>query len=298
MELLETNKFADLHDGKRIFFSHIGMCESVFKEIEQVENDVILITGNDDTPVGKYTGTEKQNAFVRINNIFDNVPKNVKYWFAQNNITAKDNIIPIPLCLRNSFTHFRYEHGCGFEWCAPQHEILKDVYLNDTSIPKNFLYVNYCNRPDHRNSVRKICEEYLGVRYDEATLSYEQYVENILNSECVMCPIGVGVDTYRLYEVLYCKRIPITVKVGKYGVKYCDNDLVSWCDTINAPPQEEEYPIYKELYSKLPVVMLESLEELKDVNHLKKLVEEQKNKKWDTDLLDFNYWKQMIYNLL
>ena len=41
--------------------------------------------------------------------------------------------------------------------------------------------------------------------------------------------------------------------------------------------------------------MLDNLEELKDMNHLKKLVDEQKNKEWDRNLLDFNYWKNLIY---
>lgn len=297
MELLEINKFANLHDGERIFFSHIDMCEKVFDEISKLNHNVILITGNHDTPAGRYEGNRTKD-FSHINNIFDSVPKNVKYWFAQNNITKKENIIPIPLGLMNSVHHFRGEHGYGYDWAAERHELLKQIYLNDTSVPTKFLYSNFSNRPNHRTVAKDICEKYLNSNYEEPSLRYENYISNVLDHECVLCPIGVGVDTYRLYETLYCKRIPITIKVGKYGIKYCDTqyDEISWCDTINCPPQEEEYPIYTELYSKLPVVMLESLEELKDINHLKKLVEEQKNKKWDKTLLDFNYWIQMILN--
>jgi len=295
MEVLEINKFANLHDGEKIFFSHIDMCEKVFDEISKLDHNVILITGNHDTPVGRYT-KDREEEFKHINKIFDSVPKNVKYWFAQNNITKKENIIPIPIGLMNSVDHFRREHGFGYDWTAERHNLLKEVYLNDNSAPSKFLYSNYSNRPNHRTVVKDICKDYLGSEYEEPCLRYENYISNVLDHECVMCPIGVGVDTYRLYEVLYCKRIPITVKVGKYGIKYCDSDYdeLSWCDTINCPPQDDEYPVYTDLYSKLPVVMLETLDELKDKEHLKKLIEEQKNKSWNKDLLDFNYWKQMI----
>lgn len=292
MELLQTNKFAHLHDGEKIFFSHIGAVTSAFRDIEKLNQNVILITGNDDIPVGKYTGNHNADYYKKINKVFDNIPKNIKYWFAANNITRGSNIIPIPLGLKNCVPA---KDQYVYDFAVPEHEILKNVYANHTSKPNNFLYLNYCNRPDHRNTAARICEKYLNIKYEESSLKYNDYIANILNSESVLCPIGVGVDTFRLYEVLYCKRIPITIKVGKIGVKYCDNDLPSWCGTLNAPPQQDEYPLYTDIYSKLPIVMLDNLEELKDMNHLKKLVDEQKNKEWDRNLLDFNYWKNLIY---
>jgi hypothetical protein len=293
MKLLQTNLFADLHDGKKIFFCCAGLYKEVFDEIRKLNHDVILITGNNgDIPIGKYENDDDQ--FKHINAIFDSVPSNVKYWFAENNITKKENIIPIPIGLKNSFSHFRREHGFGYDFMEEQIELLKNVYFHDDSTPNKFLYLNYCNRPNHRVKIKEICEQHLNVKYNEACLYFEEYIRDILNHECVLCPVGVGVDTYRLYETLYCKRIPITIKVGKHGVLYSDFDELSWTGTDYAPPQKEEYPIYTELYSQLPVVMLESLEELKDINYLKNLVEEQKKKEWNRDLLDFNYWKNMI----
>lgn len=295
MELLEINKFANLHDGKQIFFSHIDLCKPVFEEIEKLENEVILITGNHDTPVGKCISEENPEKYEYINYIFDNVPKNVKYWFAQNNVTAKDNIIPLPLGVVNGVGHFRGEHGTGSPISTEYNQMLETVYLHDTSIPERFLYLNYNPRPFHREKATEICQTHLSeyITVNPKNLHYHEFLAHVLNHECVLCPIGVGVDTFRLYETLYCKRIPITINVSHlkdtdYAMDFMDQNIFY---------QENDYPLYKEIYSQLPVVVLESLEELKDVKHLRKLVDEQKNKEWDPNLLDFNHWKEMIVNL-
>lgn len=296
MKLVCQREFANLHDGNQIFYSSssTGRCREIFKEIEKLDREVILITGTDDQFVGKYESLN--NEYQRANYIFDNPPKNIRYWFAQNNITKKENIIPIPIGMRNGFASFKRPNDSpGWDWVERQHRDLENIYINDTSYPTKFLYVNYCNRPEHRKKVSEFCEKYLNSPYHEANLNYDIYTSHILDHECVMSPIGVGVDCYRIYESLYCKRIPITIKVGKIGKFYADGVPLSWAGTPYAPPQEEEYPMYTDLYSKFPIVMLESLEELKDINHLKNLVEEQKNKEWDRNLLDFNYWKNLIY---
>lgn len=296
MNIICQQKFADLHDGERIFYSNAspGRCRQIFEEIEKLKHEVILITGSEPQHIGKCI--TPNNQYLESNYIFDNVPKNIKYWFAQDNVTRRHNIIPIPLGMRNGHrSSKRPSDSCGWDWVVEQHKVLENIYLNDNSSPTKFLYVNYCNRPEHRKTVAKMCEEYLYSPYNEAVLKYETYTSHILDHECTMSPIGVGVDCYRIYEILYCKRIPITVKVGKIGEFYADKVPLSWTGTPYAPPQEEEYPIYTDLYSKFPIVMLDSMEELKDINHLKRLVEEQKNKKWDKSLLDFTYWKNLIY---
>jgi len=296
MKLICQKEFADLHDGNKIFYSSssLGRCREIFKEIEKINHEVILITGTDDQFIGRYESSDIE--YRKANYIFDNIPKNVKYWFAQNNITKRHNIIPIPIGIRNGLASSkRPSDSMGWDWVVEQHKDLENIYLNYNSFPTKFLYVNYCNRPAHREKVAELCKRYLNSYYHEANLNYNVYTSHILDHECVMCPIGMGVDCYRIYEVLYCKRIPITIKVGKVGQFYADGVPLSWAGTSYAPPQEEEYPLYKELYSKLPIVMLDSMEELKDINHLKNLVEEQKNKKWDRNLLDFSYWKNLIH---
>lgn len=300
METLEINKFANLHDGKKIFFAALDHCEFVFEEIRKIEGDVILITGNSDSCVGTLSEIDKNEEYLyrqikRINGIFNDVPKNVKYWFAQNNITGKKNIIPIPIGLCNGTPHFRSMHGLSSTISLDYNERLKNIYLNNNSSPKNFLYLNYNLHPSFRQQVTDKCKKHLDsyITVDRKELMYDTYLQQILDHECMMCPVGVGVDCYRIYETLYCKRIPITINVSHLkDINYKTNFVFP-----NISYQENDYPLYTELYSKLPIVILNSIEELEDIDHLKKLVEEQKNKQWDRNLLDFNYWKQIILNL-
>jgi hypothetical protein len=84
----------------------------------------------------------------------------------------------------------------------------------------------------------------------------------------VLCPAGNGVDTHRLWEVLYLKRIPITIKVG-------------------------DYKIYK-LYEKLPIIILENESDLYDKVLLTKKLYEIKSKPYDINLLNINYWLKKI----
>lgn len=290
MEVLQINRFALLHDGEDIFFSNTDQVLETFKEIEKIDHDVILLSGNGDTQVGFYEG--EGDVYGKTNAMITQMPKNIKHWFAQNNITKKENIIPLPIGIQNSFSILG---SPGYDWIDPT--VLPRVFEDDDTKPTRSFYLNYCNRPGHRKKVTEMCEQYLGITYHEHTLKYDRYLADILDHEAVICPAGMAVDTYRLYEVLYCKRIPITVKVGKYGVAYSNEDEVSWTGTSCCPPLKEEYPMYTELYTQLPVVMLDDIEELKDADHLMKLVEEQKKKDWDRNLLDFAYWKNMILTL-
>jgi regulation of enolase protein 1 (concanavalin A-like superfamily) len=66
---------------------------------------------------------------------------------------------------------------------------------------------------------------------------------------------------------------------------------------VQIPPQEDEYAIYTKLYSQLPIVILDNYQQLYDQDYLKSKIEYQKNKKYNIELIDFNYWKSYILNL-
>ena len=82
----------------------------------------------------------------------------------------------------------------------------------------------------------------------------------------MVCPVGNGLDTHRVYETLYCGRIPITF-------------------------QKE---LYERLYNKLPIVYLDSIDKLNDVTLLESLISSEEKKIWDKDILNFSYWKNII----
>jgi len=289
MKVLNSYHFATLYNGKTIFYSHHHDrdIKYVSDKIKELDHEVILITGASDHCADSFF-----------------VPDNVKYWFAQNALSDDPRIIPIPIGLCN-FSEYEIPNqhpiGCGgsYEYCDVLSKNLIDVYLNDNTSPQKFIYSNFSvySNPQYRSMIRQMSVESsfitsmdpdeLGFissvgKYTNNEDGVKNYISKILDHEAVLCPIGNGVDTHRLWESLYCKRIPITIDgSGK---------------SPNAPSLESEYSIYKKLYSKLPIVILNDVNELRDENHLRKLVNVQKQKKFDEKLLDFNYWRELILN--
>jgi hypothetical protein len=288
MEVLSAVKFSTLHNEKTIFYSHISYVDQAFEKISKLNNDVILITGNCDPSVMSFFA-----------------PDNVKYWFSQNCLVQHEKVIPIPIGLRNPFPYYienqvpitsgaPYENG---QFCQ---ETVRSIYLSENNPPTKFLYANFNvgTNPGYRTFIKQLCEETSHINYEsplEDEGGYSNYYSKILDHESTICPIGNGLDTHRIWEVLYCKRIPITINANCYNRPKINSNFVG--ESPQILPQVDEYAIYTKLYSQLPVVILNSYEELLDRQHLKNLIEYQKTKQCNFNLLDFNYWKSTILNL-
>lgn len=272
--MLEVNHFGALHNGRTIFFSHVDHLAETFREISSLDNEVILITGNGDMSI--------------CENWVNACPSNVKYWFAQNHLTPRNNIFSIPIGLSNTFANVRPKHGIGWLQLAELIPKLTQIYLHDKSIPSKFIYANFNENTNisQRSHIKKHCQLLDYINYKEPNLSYDEFFTDILDHEAVVCPAGNGMDTHRLWETLYCKRIPITIKL---------NNTRSNGNYI--PQQQNEYEIYKQLYYNLPIVILDSDEELFDKKHLESLIDIQKQKPFDKNLLNFSYWREKILDL-
>jgi hypothetical protein len=84
----------------------------------------------------------------------------------------------------------------------------------------------------------------------------------------ILCPIGNGIDTHRVWEVLYAGRVPIVIKAG-------------------------DYAIY-ELYSQLPIVILEDIHDLANFQLIETAYSKVQSTRYNNELLLFNYWKKRI----
>ena len=257
-DFIELNKFSELHDSKNIFFCKTDFILDDFKLIESLDNEVILITGNSDYPI-----TDK---------IISLLPNNVRVWFAQNAISNHDKLQPIPIGLENKNFSYRPEHGIGYEDRVTTKEKL---LLRESLIPSNkkiYSNFNISTNYNHRNYVKEISVSSEHIDWDEPNLSLESFFDKILEYESVICPAGNGVDTHRLWEVLYSKKIPITVKMG-------------------------DYKIYS-LYEKLPIVILDRVEDLKNKNLLYDKLSEIKKQEYNLELLQCSYWVNEIKKYL
>jgi hypothetical protein len=286
METISAVKFATLHNNKTIFYSHINCIDQVFDKIKCLDHEVILITGSGDISVSTF-----------------NAPENVKYWFAQNSLVQHEKIIPIPIGIRDSFPHY-FGDQCpivsGAEFLSGQiaDRMLTEIYLNDNSNPDKFLYSNFnCNTNiPYRSFLRDVCEHIDFISYElpnESEGGYQNYYSKILGHQASLCPIGNGIDTHRIWETLYCKRIPITINCN---YKYQNKNIIP-IGSSYIFPQENEYSIYTKLYSQLPIIILNSYEELFDKQYMRELIDNKRRQEYNSNLLDFNYWRDLILNL-
>lgn len=300
MEILNSANFATLNNEKTIFYSHIDDLDIVFDKINKIDHDVILISGAGDRCVYNFCA-----------------PSNVKYWFAQNALGDDERIIPIPIGMCNPFEHHipgQRSIGCGgsYEYCDTMSKLLIDTFLNDTTVPNEFMYANFTitTNQGYRSVIKDISLHNDFINYDdpsdvgfisdvgkyESNDGCESYIKRILNHEAILCPLGNGIDTHRLWETLYCKRIAITINGNSFRHERVNQDSSYFGESWNIPPLENEYSIYKKLYSELPIIVLDNYRELFDKEHLQNLIAIKKQKQFNMEILDFNYWKNLILN--
>lgn len=254
----QINKLSVLHNSQTVFFCKTDYLLEDFNTIQQLNNDVILITGNSD-----YAITED---LVKI------APKNIIKWYAQNALPNSEILEPIPIGLENKLESYRLNHGVGYYDRAVNRESLIKKYQDYTSLDvnKNKIYANFniSTNVHYRDAVRNIINGNNHVVWEEPNHSLESYYQKMIEFDMILCPIGNGIDTHRLWEVLYCNRIPVTIKINNFKIY--------------------------ELYNKLPIILLDKIEDLHDIDLILSKKKEIQSKKYDSSILDTNYWIKKI----
>lgn len=257
--MLYLNKLSGLHDGHKIFFCKTDFVARDLSEIAKLDHDVVLVTGNSD-----YGISNKQ---------IRHAPKNVKKWFAQNALSNSDVLEPIPIGIENKIPSFREGHGVAY---LDRVSIKEALLERETNIdPQKDIYANFkvirTGNPTtfpHRSAVRDLCIKSDFIDWHEADLHLNEYFDEILQYKMSVCPAGNGIDTHRLWEVLYSGRVPITVKVG-------------------------DYKIY-EMYKKLPIIVLNDPNRLLDKKFIMDKYEEVTSRQNQMELLETKYWINKI----
>lgn len=253
VNFIQLNKFSELHDSENIIFCKTDFIYKEFENILRLNKPITLITGNSDYPITD----EHVNA----------APKNIIKWYAQNALSNNEIIEPIPIGLENKLSSMRDGHGIGYFERVSEKEML--LLRNINTEPDLFIYSNFDVRTNYeRIKYRDISINLDYVDWEDNNLSLNDYFSKILKYKMILCPIGNGIDTHRLWEVLYSNRIPITVKVGNFKIY--------------------------DLYEKLPIIILNNIEELAEKNLLIEKYNEALNKVWNVNLLDVNFWLKKI----
>lgn len=254
LDIITLNKFSHIHDGINIIFCKTDFLLSEFEYIQRLGNEVILISGNSDYPIDDYISSKK--------------PKNIKKWYAQNVLTYDDKIIPIPMGIENKNDSFREGHGVGYH----ERVALKESLLNSEFDiePTYQIYSNFeiSTNYRHRGYIKEICIQTDHIDWDEPTLNLPDFFNKIKKYKMTVCPAGNGVDTHRIWEVLYSGRIPITFKIGNFKIY--------------------------ELYEQLPIIILNNVDDLKNKNLLFEKYEQAKKNYSNIQILNYSYWESKI----
>jgi len=258
-EIIEMNKFSNLHDGQKIFFCKTDYIENFLIKLSKLNTEVILISGNSDYGV--------------TDGLLHQKPKNVKYWFAANKTTQSNQVDVIPIGIENTTPcSIGVNHGYVWSHAKEKHVILSQI---KNKKPSKLIYSNFTIdevRHSSRKKWKKISQDSEHITWNDSNLNYNDMCNQILDHEAVLCPLGnknvPEGDNHRVYEVLYCGRIPIV---------HC-----------------EDY--YKKLYHLFPVILIKEnqLDIIADEDYIKHEIQKVKNKKFDPKYMNFSYWKELI----
>ncbi len=239
MNLITGQKFSDLPG---VIFCKIDN----IKSLQPALKPYILVTHNGDMPI-----TEEYKY------ILDD-PLLIR-WFGINTTFVHDKLITIPI-------------GINYED--------KTLYPNDLQIGERERIIKACmgsliekecvisdvaNLRIRDLPERVECEKALNRNGIKNVDSYQfgDYLVNLKRSMFTPCPKGFGIDTFRLWECLYMKSIPICI-LTEYN---------------------------RDLYPNLPIYWIDSWASF-DKDYLSESIY---FKMWvDTPLIDFEYWKNKI----
>lgn len=175
-----------LLEDKNVVYTHTMYVKQLFKIIEELPQEFIVITHNSD---------------MNIDNSFS-VPDNVIKWFSQNVNVIHEKIESIPIGLENSM------------WFPEVHK--KEKMITKLKQPRNYRNLVYMNfnigtNPAKRTKPYEILKNKPWVTVDMHNNGYnfDSYLDNIYNHRFVVCPEGNGIDTHRIWESLYMGTVPI-----------------------------------------------------------------------------------------
>jgi hypothetical protein len=261
---IHSHKFSKLDNGDDLIYTRgdIGNIFGVFSRIRSQDKKTILITANSDVTID--------------GQILSEIPKNIHRWYAQNGLGHHPKLQIIPEGLQPSFSS--KDGDVGYDIAIVKEQLLNE--LTDKT-PTKLVYANFAvgTNPSFRGYIKDLCELSHFIDWDE-TINFSDYFSynniktlnyfynKILDYQAVVCPIGNGIDTHRVYETLYLNRIPITF-----------NSL-----------------IYEKLYKNYPVILLDKPEELTNENLILSLIDSVKNKDFDKQILYYDYWENLILN--
>ena len=173
----------NIKNGNTIF-SNIDLVEQLFNKLKETKlENITLVTSQTDRSVSS--------------NLYNKKPKNVSKWYSTNVSVDKEDLIPIPYGLSNSY--------------STKNLLKHDFELMSNKEKSNLVYLNFEVNTNyfHRSKLKKILSSQEGFSLEKNSLDLLQYSKNLNTFKYIFCPWGNGFDTHRVWESLYAGGIPI-----------------------------------------------------------------------------------------
>lgn len=237
----------------KLFYCKTDYVWNFVEFAKQLDHEFVVVSHNSDHAI-----TQKLSDYIDVN-----LPNLVK-WFGQNIDCINPRIESLPIGLENTknFTKFS-KKDLLFEYSLKDIQTQKLVYANFS------LWTNPMERNRCFDFVKK--SKFITNECSTNVLQdgYESWLSNVKLHEYVLCPVGNGIDTHRLWETLYLGRVPIVIS---------NNNT--------------------RFYENLPILFVNDWLDITEELLLNKMNYFSDKSKFDFNLLDINYWKNKINQYL
>jgi hypothetical protein len=254
----------NMFDGMSIYVCSDLLYFFVNNILLKLNNKFYLITGDSDMTIPNNALTNESYIKLINNNYL------IK-WFAQNSIIQNEKIIQMPIgmdyhTISNNKNHIWKSINEGYS-PLDQETILLSLKENANlfNLREIKVYCNFSSNNDRFNDRKKA----LNVIKDNELFVYENNFikrtnnwKNICKYAFAISPHGQGLDCHRTWEILCLGSIPIV--------------------------RCEVFPAEK-LYEDLPILIVKEWSDI-TIELLEKTINEFKEKKFNYDKLNLNYW--------
>ena len=134
--------------------------------------------------------------------------------------------ISVPLGLKAE------RRGQGF---LAELERLRGADLGVSAYPRKerLLFINFqCTNDNYRLNVSKVLEQRFGAFNTYSLLSMNHFYHGMARSKFVLCPSGLGLESYRVWEALLLGAIPVMERMGGGWMQTFDGLPVLWVDSF------------------------------------------------------------------
>lgn len=209
-------------DNDRLFITEMMITNNLLALCATLPaNAFVIFTGEEDTPINEKIS----------------LPFNVVRLYAVNALYNNDRIIPFPIGLQRQIGEN------DRRLIIMEAEINQDLGKYDQ--PKKLLYINCgIERNLERAPLAKFeTNEWVTTRFDKDSMffSYDRYHEflsELRDHKFVVCPKGHGMDTHRIWETLYMRRVPVMI----------------------------DHPYFRRLLKEFPVVYIDAWEDIDELS--------------------------------